>query len=83
VLSRHGDHEGAEALGREAVGIIGQTDYLDRHADILVHLAHVLHESGKGEEAVATARDAIALYERKGATFLVEKTQRLIDEWSG
>jgi tetratricopeptide (TPR) repeat protein len=83
VLSRRGDHEGAEALAREAVAIFGQTDYLDQHGGALVHQAIVLHESGKGEEAVATARDAIALYERKGATFMVEKTQRLIDEWSG
>jgi class 3 adenylate cyclase/tetratricopeptide (TPR) repeat protein len=83
VLSRQGDHEGAEALAREAVAIIGRTDYLDRHADILVHLARVLHESGKGDEAVATAREALALYDRKGATFFVEKTQRLIDDWSG
>jgi class 3 adenylate cyclase len=83
VLSRRGDHAGAEAVARDAVAIIAQTDYLDQHADLLVHLAHVLHESGKGAAAVASAREGLALYDRKGATFFVEKTQRLIDAWTG
>lgn len=82
VLSRRGDHMGAEELAREAVAIIGQTDYLDQHAGALLHLAHVLRESGKADEAIASAREAMALYDRKGATFFVEKTQRLIDDWS-
>jgi hypothetical protein len=82
VLSRRGDHRGAEALAGEAVAIIGHTDYLDQHAGALVHLAHVLQEAGKPDEAVASAREAVALYDRKGATFFVEKTQRLMDEWS-
>jgi hypothetical protein len=49
---------------------------------MLVHLAHVLHEAGKADDAVAAAGKAIALFERKGATFFVEKTKGLIDEWS-
>jgi class 3 adenylate cyclase/tetratricopeptide (TPR) repeat protein len=83
VLSRRGDHQGAEDLAREAVAIIEQTDYLDQHAGALVHLAHVLQEAGKSEDAIASAREAMALYDRKGATFFVKKTQRLIDDWSG
>ena len=55
---------------------------IECHADTLVHLARVLHESGKGEDAVAAAREAMALYERKGATFLAAKTQGLIEEWT-
>lgn len=81
VLSRRGEHEAAESLGREAVERISKTDYLDQHAEILVHLAHVLRESGKPDEAVTTAREAVALYDRKGATYWVEQTQRLIEEW--
>ena len=80
VLSRRGDHQAAEDLAREAVAIMGQTDYLDQHAGALVHLAHVLQEAGKPQEAIASAREAVALYDRKGATFFVERTQRLIDE---
>ena len=82
LLSRRGEHDAAESLAREAVAIMGQTDYLDQHAEMLVHQALVLRESGKAEEAVAAASEAVALYERKGATFFVERTQRLIDDWS-
>ena len=82
VLSRRGEHAAAEALVREAVEIISQTDYLAEHGAILVDLALVLRESGKLEDAVASAREAVALYDRKGATHLVEQTKRLIEEWT-
>jgi tetratricopeptide (TPR) repeat protein len=82
VLSRRGDHQAAEALAREAVEIMERTDYLVQHGEVLVHLAHVLHAAGKAEEAATAAREGLQLFERKGATFYAEQTQRLIDEWS-
>jgi hypothetical protein len=82
VLSRRGDHGAAEALAREGAEIMAKTDYLDQHGNSLVHLAHVLHAAGKVDEAVAAARQAVALYEQKGATFFVERTQRLIEAWT-
>jgi ATP/maltotriose-dependent transcriptional regulator MalT len=82
VLSRRGDHGAAEALAREGAEIMARTDYLDQHGNSLVHLAHVLHAAGTVDEAVAAARQAVALYEQKGATFFVERTQRLIEEWT-
>jgi tetratricopeptide (TPR) repeat protein len=82
ILSRRGDHDAAEALAREAVEILGNTDYIEEHGEALVNQAIVLRESGKADEAVEAAREGLALYERKGATYLVEKTQRLIDDWT-
>jgi tetratricopeptide (TPR) repeat protein len=82
VLSRRGDHDAAEALAREGVEIMARTDYLDQHGNSVVHLAHVLHAAGKVDEAVAAARQAVGLYEQKGATFFEERTQRLIEEWT-
>jgi class 3 adenylate cyclase/tetratricopeptide (TPR) repeat protein len=82
VLSRRGEHDAAEALAAEAVAIMARTDYLDRHGQSLVSQAMVLRESGKTEEALAAAREAVVLYERKGATFFVERTRRLIEEWT-
>jgi class 3 adenylate cyclase/tetratricopeptide (TPR) repeat protein len=82
VLSRRGELQAAETLAREAVEIMEKTDYLQSHAEALVHLAWVLRESGKGDGAGAAARQGLALYEQKGATFFVEQTRRLIDEWS-
>jgi class 3 adenylate cyclase/tetratricopeptide (TPR) repeat protein len=82
VLSRRGEHAPAESLAREAVAIMARTDYLPVHGDVVVHLAHVLHESGRVDEAVEAARQAVELYTRKGATALVERAQKLIAEWS-
>lgn len=83
VLSRRGDHEGAEALAREAAAVMGRTDYLDQRGNVLVHLAYVLHEAGMAKEAIAAAREALELYRQKDATFFVEQTKRLIKRWAG
>ena len=82
VLSARGQHAQAEVLAREAVATMARTDYLALHGDALVHLAHVLHGAGKVDEAVAAAREAIGLYERKGATYLVERTRKLLANWA-
>jgi class 3 adenylate cyclase len=82
ILSARGNHAEAEALAREAVAIVGTTDYLVVRADALMHLAQVLHAAGKGDEAMATAREAVDLYDRKGATFPAERTRDLIRAWS-
>jgi class 3 adenylate cyclase/tetratricopeptide (TPR) repeat protein len=82
VLSLRGEHEAAEALARQAESMMATTDYLRPHGDSLRHLAHVLHQAGKTEEGLAAARQAAALYARKGATVLVDRTERLIAEWS-
>jgi class 3 adenylate cyclase/tetratricopeptide (TPR) repeat protein len=81
VLSRRGEHEAAEALAREAEAIMARTDYLWLHGDVVVHLAHVLREGGRTDEAVAAARQAVALYAQKGATQLVEQTEKLLTSW--
>ena len=81
VLASRGEHDAAEALAREAETIIGATDYLHMHGDVVEHLAHVLHDAGRTADAAEAARRARDLYERKGATFLVERIDRLIREW--
>ncbi|MEP6808402.1 MAG: adenylate/guanylate cyclase domain-containing protein, partial [Chloroflexota bacterium] len=83
VLSARNQSAEAEALVREAVAIVGRTDYLVLHGDALIHLGRILHAAGNAEEAVASAREALALYQRKGASYLVKRTQDLIREWGG
>jgi tetratricopeptide (TPR) repeat protein len=83
VLARRGEHDAAAVLAREAVAIMAATDYLVQHGLALVHLAHVLQEGGHGAEAIESAGTALDLFTRKGASFLVERTQRLIDDWAG
>jgi tetratricopeptide (TPR) repeat protein len=82
VLARRGQHDEAISLAREAVAIMATTDYLAEHGDAVVDLAHVLHESGHDDQAVAAADEARELFARKGATLYVEQAQQLIDSWS-
>jgi class 3 adenylate cyclase/tetratricopeptide (TPR) repeat protein len=81
ILSRRGEHAAAVALGTEAVEIIGRTDYLDRRGQLLVQLAHILRGADLADEAKAAARQALALFDQKGATLFVRQTQHLIDGW--
>jgi tetratricopeptide (TPR) repeat protein len=81
VLSAQGRHPEAEALAREAVSIMAETDYLALHGDALMHLGHILHAAGRDEDAAAAAHEAVQLYRRKGATFLVERAESLALEW--
>jgi tetratricopeptide (TPR) repeat protein len=82
VLSRRGEHPAAEGLAREAEAMFAATDFLAPHGDAAVHMAHVFHGAGKADEAIAAAEKAAELYERKGATFLVDRTRRLLASWS-
>jgi class 3 adenylate cyclase/tetratricopeptide (TPR) repeat protein len=68
ILARRGEFEEAERFAREAVAIVGRTDYLEVTADAHVALATVLEAAGRVEESQASWRDALDIYERKGAT---------------
>jgi tetratricopeptide (TPR) repeat protein len=81
VLARRRDQDAAEALAREAEAIIGATDYLPVQGDVLWHLAHVLHDGGKTDAALQAIRLARDRYDRKGATFFVERVDRQIAAW--
>jgi len=61
-----GRHRRAISLAREAVEIAGRTDALNMRGDALLRLAEVLELAGRGEEAEKSAREALALYQRKG-----------------
>jgi class 3 adenylate cyclase/tetratricopeptide (TPR) repeat protein len=66
ILAVRGEAAEAERLALEAVEVAARTDFLDMHGDALLTLADVLQGSGRRDEAVAAARDALALYERRG-----------------
>jgi class 3 adenylate cyclase/tetratricopeptide (TPR) repeat protein len=78
VLSHRGDHTAADATAREAVAIFGATDYLLLHGNALIDLAHVLQAAERTAEAVAACREAIALYERKGASAYAAIAEHLL-----
>ncbi len=66
LLARAGRLEAAEAVARDALALIEQTDLLTHHGDALLDLADVLGLAGRTGEAGDAARGALALYEQKG-----------------
>jgi class 3 adenylate cyclase/tetratricopeptide (TPR) repeat protein len=79
VHARRGEHDEARALAEAAVAIAAQTDALVHHADACMALAAVRRAAGDGAGAGQAAREAANLYERKGATALVEIARASFD----
>ncbi len=66
ILARRKRLGEAEALAREAVRLVAETDLVDRQGDALLDLAEVLRAAGRPDEADAAAGEALDRYERKG-----------------
>ncbi len=66
ILAAQGEVERAQQLAREAVALAETTDLLCDHGDALIDLTEALRTAGCLEAATETARQALALYERKG-----------------
>ncbi len=49
-----------------------------RHGETLLALAQVLRAAGREEEAIASAREALALFERKGDVPDARRTRSFI-----
>jgi tetratricopeptide (TPR) repeat protein len=66
ALARLGGFDEATALATEAVDMVSGTENLDLHAHALLGLVEVHRLAGRPAEAASAAREAIALYRRKG-----------------
>ena len=66
ILADRGLYHEAEKFARSAVAVAAQTDLLDKHADTLLELSHVLAAAGEVSEANSAATQALNLYQRKG-----------------
>ena len=66
VMARRGQLEDAEALGREAVALAEQTDFLVYRGDALVDLAYILQDAGRAQEAAVAAAAGLELHQQKG-----------------
>jgi class 3 adenylate cyclase/tetratricopeptide (TPR) repeat protein len=80
ILSRQGRHEEAEAMLRDSLAIVERSDYLVEHADVLAALAEALGSAGRPDEAAGHVHQAIAMYERKGATLLADRARARLAE---
>ncbi len=76
LLARSGDLDEAERLGREAVAMASETDYLESRAQALVDLGEVLRLAGRPQESRACARRGYPTVRRQGQRRLVTETPR-------
>ena len=80
VLARRGQLKQAEAMMRDALARVDQTDMLDEQGDARLYLADVLILSGRTAEAADAVEQAVALYDRKGVLVMAERARaRLAD----
>jgi tetratricopeptide (TPR) repeat protein len=80
LLAGQGRHDEAADLGDAAVAIAERTDLLDLRGDVLLDLAVVLSSAGAQDEANASVRRALALYELKGNLVSAERARTLLGE---
>jgi class 3 adenylate cyclase/tetratricopeptide (TPR) repeat protein len=65
VNAHRGNHVEAEALARQAVALMNETDALNAQAAALSDLAEVLRAAGRTEDAAEALATALDRYERK------------------
>jgi class 3 adenylate cyclase/tetratricopeptide (TPR) repeat protein len=80
LLARGGEFDRAEALAREAVAMMTETDVLNAHGDVLMSLGEVFQLSGKCGQAVDAATAALRLYEQKGNLVSAANARTFLDE---
>ena len=72
----------AEALAREAVRLVQETDALDLHGRALLDLGEVLHGAGRSSDAAVCADQALGLFQAKGNVVLAGRAHRFRDSLS-
>ena len=69
----------AETLAREAVALVGTTDFPVARADTAMDLAEVLCLDGRDAEASRYVEEALVLYEQKGCRVGAARARRRLD----
>jgi class 3 adenylate cyclase/tetratricopeptide (TPR) repeat protein len=80
VLTRRGDIQGAEKAAREALEIAERSDYTKLRGQALESLATVLAAQGRQVESVAALRQALQVFEDKGATVWADRVRARLAE---
>jgi class 3 adenylate cyclase/tetratricopeptide (TPR) repeat protein len=75
VRARQGRTEEAERLAREALEATQKTDYLTFQGRAALGMAEVLELLGRAEEATPFRRQAVRVFEQKGAKVLAEQAR--------
>ena len=77
ALVREGAYDDGEAVAREALEAVAQTDALELRGTALLDLAEVLRAAGSEGEAESCTRDGLALFEQKGIVVLSRPAARV------
>jgi Flp pilus assembly protein TadD len=80
VLVARGRLDEARELAEAAVELTADTVDIVLRADALIDLAMILIWAGRRSDAEAPIREALELYERKGASVAAERARHLLDE---
>ncbi|MBA3262956.1 MAG: AAA family ATPase [Thermoleophilaceae bacterium] len=83
VLARCGRPEEALRLAEESVTIGARSEFMGRHGDAHVGLAHVRAAAGRHEAAAGAAEQALRLYERKGNLAAAAEARALAADLGG
>jgi tetratricopeptide (TPR) repeat protein len=80
ALATRGEHDRAEALARETIAAMEQSDQLDYRAGRHRALAEVLRLAERQAEAAAEADAALRLYEQKGNEVMAGRMRSVLSE---
>ncbi|HJS49704.1 MAG TPA: adenylate/guanylate cyclase domain-containing protein [Gaiellaceae bacterium] len=81
VRAQAGRFEEAEALGRRAVGLADETDFVVNRAETRLLLAESLHRARRGNpEAAALATEVLSLLDAKGDRTWAARVRERLDE---
>ena len=83
LLAAEGRTGEAEELARESVRLIGTIDQPDVQGQAMAGLAQVLEAAGRGLEAEAALRDAVALFAAKGNAIAAARARRELERLEG
>jgi hypothetical protein len=75
VLARRGQVRAAQQLAGEAQALAAPTSWPAMHAEVLVAQAEVSKLAGAPEEAAASLREALRIYEDRRASALADRTR--------
>ncbi len=78
LLARQGEISVAEAMAREAIQSIEDTDLVDLYADALSDLAAIYGMSGRIEEQMTCLRDALRVYEARENVVGADRARSLL-----
>lgn len=83
VLARQGERARADALAREAVSLVDDTEWIDDQAEFRMSLGEVLRLDDRLEDAVEIVEEALRLYEQKGNIVSAARARVVLGELRG